>query len=685
MNRRFKEALSIKKSQHPGQIVLFSILVFNLVFFVIGALVIMIFAGQNNMSFFEALYCTITMILDAGCIESVVGEIGETGYLIPIICIVIVIIGMITFSGAVIGYITNYISGFIENSNAGTNKIDVSNHVIILNWNSRASEIINDFLYCNHKQVIIVLSDYDKEAIKREIDEKLSFTIRSENARLKQELSAVEYNKKKLKNNLTVVVRQGDIFSANQLHNISLLDAKSVIILDDEQNRKIADDFKGNSKTIKALMQVADIVSKLDSKDNQRIVVEINDDWTEDLVNKIIKYKRIHRKCTIIPIRVDVLLGQLLSQFSVMPNLNLAYRELFSNKGATFFVDEAKVEDEEAYISEYINTHDKAIPLSSHKTETNDYFYYVATVQGDLNKTTGTPASLIDIKLNHDYWIDRKNILILGHNSNCKEIMKGFKAFSNEWNRKDTNEEILNITVIDDPGYLEKMKYYKEYPFVTETISASVFDKDLIYETVEKFFSVNKGDISILILSDDTVDSDNQDATALANLVYIQEIISNKAKEDPSFLADRIDIVVEIVNPRHHDIVNSYSVRNVVISNRYISKMITQIGEKDSIYDLYNEIFTYDDPDSDCYDSKEIYVKKVTNFFKEIPPECSERDLVYSVWKASTDESIPKSKRSPTILLGYVKREGNVYLFNSDNKDTVKLDSGDKLIVYSNH
>lgn len=685
MNRRFKEALSIKKSQHPGQIVLFSILVFNLVFFVIGALVIMIFAGQNNMSFFEALYCTITMILDAGCIESVVGEIGEAGYLIPIICIIIVIIGMITFSGAVIGYITNYISGFIENSNAGTNRIDVSNHVIILNWNSRASEIINDFLYCNHKQVIIVLSDYDKEAIKREIDEKLSFTIRSENARLKQELSAVEYNKKKLKNNLTVVVRQGDIFSANQLHNISLLDATSVIILDDEQNRKIADDFKGNSKTIKALMQVADIVSKLDSKDNQRIVVEINDDWTEDLVNKIIKYKRIHRKCTIIPIRVDVLLGQLLSQFSVMPNLNLAYRELFSNKGATFFVDEIKVENEEDYISEYINTHDKAFPLSSHKTETNDYFYYVATVQGDLSKTTSKPASLIDIKLNHDYWIDRKNILILGHNSNCKEIMKGFKAFSNEWNRKDSGEEILNITVIDDPEYLEKMNYYKEYPFVTETISASVFDKDLIYETVEKFFEVNKGDISVLILSDDTVDSDNQDATALANLVYIQEIISNKAKEDPSFLADRIDIVVEIVNPRHHDIVNSYSVRNVVISNRYISKMITQIGEKDSIYDLYNEIFTYDDPDSDCYDSKEIYVKKVTNFFKEIPPECSERDLVYSVWKASIDESIPKSKRSPTILLGYVKREGNVYLFNSDNKDTVKLDSGDKLIVYSNH
>ena len=188
-----------------------------------------------------------------------------------------------------------------------------------------------------------------------------------------------------------------------------------------------------------------------------------------------------------------------------------------------------------------------------------------------------------------------------------------------------------------------------------------------------------------MILSDDTVHNNDQDATALANLVYVQEIISNKTEADRSFVADRIDIVVEIVNPRHHDIVNSYSVRNVVISNRYISKMITQIGDKDAIYDLYNEIFTYDDPDADSYNSKEIYVKKATNLFREIPRTCSQRDLIYSVWKASIDESIPMNKRSPTILLGYVKREGNVVLFNSDNKDTVHLDSGDKLIVYSNH
>ena len=53
-----------------------------------------------------------------------------------------VLIGMITFTGAVIGYVTNYISNFIENSKSGARSLKVSRHTVILNWNSRASEIL---------------------------------------------------------------------------------------------------------------------------------------------------------------------------------------------------------------------------------------------------------------------------------------------------------------------------------------------------------------------------------------------------------------------------------------------------------------------------------------------------------------------------------------------------------------
>ncbi len=100
----------------------------------------------------------------------------------------------------------------------------------------------------------------------------------------------------------------------------------------------------------------------------------------------------------------------------------------------------------------------------------------------------------------------------------------------------------------------------------------------------------NDEDTSILILSDDMATSDNIDANALANLVYVQDMINRKKKENPDFNEESIDVIVEIIDPKHHDIVNSYCVNNVVISNRYISKMITQIGEKEAIYEFYTDI-----------------------------------------------------------------------------------------------
>ena len=177
------------------------------------------------------------------------------------------------------------------------------------------------------------------------------------------------------------------------------------------------------------------------------------------------------------------------------------------------------------------------------------------------------------------------------------------------------------------------------------------------------------------------------DSNTLANLVYVQDIITRKMKSDSSFDPESIDVIVEIIDPKHHDVVSSYSVDNIVISNRYISKMITQIGEKESIFDFYCDILTYDDDDA-CggYKSKEVYAKKVVDFFEEIPAECTESELIRSIWFASIDPSVPAEKRHPAIALGYVKPGGKVTLFGRDQtKKKVKLEEYDKIIVFTNH
>lgn len=702
--KKIREWLNIQLVKNPGRMVLCAIFLFNVVFLVLSALIIsnLALSGTEKMGFFEAAFCTITMILDAGCIQFVVSDIGTAGVAVVIICLGVVLVGMISFTGAVIGYITNYISNFIESANAGSRKLKIYDHSIILNWNTRASEIINDLLYCDTKQKVVVLVNSRKKEIEKEINERLADSIAKENATILKHCSGMSFVKRNLymlkhsfKKNVTVIVREGDIFSSKQLMDISLDKARMVIILGNDINNTICKfehkevletKGKGNSQTVKTLMQVADITAAQSSADNQKIIVEVTDDWTAELIDKIIKYKQVDGKCNIVPVRVNQILGHILSQFSLMPELNLAYRELFSNKGAAFYTEEHAVTSERDYIVEYLNNHRHAIPLTSMNSDGKRYFYYSSGSQKDITRTSEVKDDDYAVSINKDYWIERKNIIILGHNSRCEDIMKGFESFSCEWGYVDSKEQIVRVIVIDDKAHLEKMDYYKKYPFVIDTVAAEIYDKDLICSTIDNFVSSNKEDTSVLILSDDSALNEDIDANALANLVYVQDIINDKKHKNPDFDVESIDVIVEIIDPKHHDVVNSYSVNNVVISNRYISKMITQIGEKEALFDFYTDILTYDEGESDTYESKEIYIKKVRRYFTDIPKPTTADKFIRAVYNASIDESIPLEKQNPTIVLGYVKPGANMVLFSDDQEDiNVELELNDKLILFSNH
>ncbi len=83
-----------------------------------------------------------------------------------------------------------------------------------------------------------------------------------------------------------------------------------------------------------------------------------------------------------------------------------------------------------------------------------------------------------------------------------------------------------------------------------------------------KIVRENEGNTSILILSDDNVASEDIDSAALTYLICVQEAIGafsadNSDGVDPS----RIDVIVEIQNPKNHDVVRSYNASNIVIGN----------------------------------------------------------------------------------------------------------------------
>ncbi len=720
---KVKERLNISRVNHPKYFVFLMLAIINVGFFIIAAFVIqrLLSSTAGSTRFGVCLYYAVTMVLDAGCIANVVKNIGTAGTALVIACVIIVIFGMITFTGAVIGYITTIISGIIDNTNSGNWRLHISGHTVLLNWNSRASEIINDLLYSDQHETVVVLSNRSPDEIREEIEERLYDTINSENQALRDELRGMpflkalwRYRRDRLSHrHVTVIVREGDTYSLKLLSDISLNQAKAVVILGADRqhdvcrykNREISSALEqGNSNLLKTTIQVTDITAASVSAENQQIVVEVEDKWTRLLIDRVIAHKKNIGKNNIVPISADRILGQLLSQFSIMPELSDIYGELFSNKGAAFYsrnirdvrdAAEGYRADEtggERFIPAFLQDHVQAIPLTCMvDNEGNDVMYFMADSDQNVDEVKhALSIEPVQLALNPRFSFTRRNVIILGHNSKCSAIMDGFNSFRNEWNYHDSHGkdrgEVLNITVIDDAETLERLHNYQDYPYVERVVPASIYDRERILDTIRDIVRENVGNTSILILSDDNVASEDIDSAALTYLIYVQEAISaftedNSVGVDPS----KIDVIVEIQNPKNHDVVRSYNASNIVISNRFISKMVTQISEKKTIFDFFSDILIYDDGEDGSYKSMELYVKPVRDFFARIPGPCTAAQLIRSVYAAG-----PRENKS--VILGYVpydaprKRSGRPVLFSGNQMDAqVSLSPQDKVILFSNH
>ena len=695
--KKIREWISIKIAKAPAFVVLMSILTANIVFISIAALIIMSLAPASleNTDFWSCVYYAVTMLV-TGYADII--DIGETGFLLIAFCMFTVIIGMIVFTGAVIGYVTEFISSFIENADSGSHKLHVSDHTVILNWNNRAAEIINELLYKNTKETVVILVDGNKNEVTDDINERLSDTIDTEYEAIKEESGKMRFfarrrflRNNRLRNKLNVIVREGDTQSTKQLEDISIQFAKSVIILSDD-NPAVTErpqDYseyvgKGSISIIKTVLQVTHLSSEEGSRDNQQIVVEVKDDWILMLIETVIEQKMKDGRDSIIPVSANRILGQVFSQFSIMPELNVLFSRLFSNKGTSIFVQLSEDNDisEEEYITGYLNSRLYGVPITTMKgNDGKTYCYYMADREDSINIISPEAVSVrkdLLLSINPDFEIRNKHVIILGHNSKSISIMEGYKAFCSEWALKD-GSDVLDITVIDDEKSLAELKYYEEYPFVKNVISSSIYDKNRICGVLDGYIKENSGNCCIILLSNDMVADEDIDADVLTYLVLVQDIFNRRLREDPMFDLGSIDLVVEILNPKNHEIIRNYSADNIVVSNRYISKMIMQIGEKREIFNLYNDILSYDEPDQATEGSKEMYIKKADEFFTLIPGPCSAAELIRSVYYQSPAEN-------KSILLGYIPEGGEMVLFGGRQTDTsVKLSGKDKLILFSNH
>ncbi len=547
--KALKRFFSIVRAKNARGLILLVIVIFNICLWLGSSVLAYLCSPGTYGDLVSSLWKSgITWMLEPGFYDP------SVSYSLRILSIVVILTSMITFSGGIIGYVASLFSSIIEQSESGRSKLFIYDHILILNWNAKAIELIADYGYDEGKTHIVVLSSYNKSEIEKDIERKL-------------------YEKKIHHGKIKVIVREGEVLSKSDLAKAHIEQAKAIIILSEEQEQHQNLKYQ-DMMAIKTLM----LMNDFDIHPNQTIIVEVKSKQSKIMISNYIS-QNTKFKNQIITIISDEMMGRLIAQSIIMPSLSDVYLELFSFKGAEFYTIPYENENE------YLKTHSHAIPIFG----IGESLYVLAESPEHVKMKRAIPFSIHkSLTIKQQPKPSKMHIVIFGKNNKLDYILDSIELYK--------KESKANIKITQ-------------------------FSLDQINHLTKEMEEIEKID-TILILSNDALEQRDYDVDVLLTLLMTQDIVKKHEAK----------IVIELLDPKHYDIAKSYRVTNTIISNEYISKMMTQLSKNRKLFPLYQDLLTYDDADSKdetyeiyAYQAKEVIQEKFPMSFQ------NKAEFIYSI------------------------------------------------------
>ena len=478
---KFKAKKTLRTYQRPLAVTLVTLLLINIAVLCIGSVLALVLDGvYYNYEFFDKSFLS-AFITNARWMISpnslTLLNVGDNRMMM-VLAIIIVILGMILFSGAIIATVTTALRTFIDKKSKAKGKIIVNNHFVILNWNSKVPEMIYNLMLKGFKKNIVILSDRNKEYIEAEL--KSLFLTNEVHTKIKANL----------------IIKEGDSLLRGNLEDISIEEASQICVMAREDMVDFDDDNIINSDLLNLK-----IVLKLGSfklKNDCQIVVETQSDDTRAQIEGLSKKITTLKKLNITPISFNKKIGQIIAQSLVMPHMSNLYSELFSFEGSEFYSIESNDE-----IESYLKSHNQSIPVYKE----DKYLFVLAAGEEKLNdKRQQEYISPRKLEVNMVKGSAQISIFIIGENSKTQFLLNSLERM-----QKSSDVEF-------------KFKHYGK----TET-------KELIEDV-----KVTEGLKKILILSDDKVASDSYDANVFVALIELSKVFP-VTSEDISYTTELLD------------------------------------------------------------------------------------------------------------------------------------------------
>lgn len=659
----FKNRFRYFKEKRMSVLILLFLLAINVLIILIGCLVLKLLPENRGLSMSDALWESLKLILDPG------GFLGnKLSAVMTIVTSIIVLLGTITFTGGIIGYVSNMITERIDKSNRGVGGLKFEDFTLILNWNEKALAIIlertADKKRDNKNDYIVVLAEKDKQELEAYIDAQIKDYCECHS----------EYNSVKPK----VIVRNGNPREQNELDNVGYEGAKLIYIMQPDDSS--APDYDV-MRTYFCLAERNEFGHRVEDDLKLRdglkesfgtvsVVVETSDYRVSKGIEKMKLMSVLNREYITSVIYNDFVLGKIYAQLAIMPSLCDAYKEILSLAGSTFCL---YAQNGKAYSAEEeMKSCKYAIPICDTEDDDGNQTRLYLTGE-DIDAVEyydferHEPVELRNVesieKIVPDLSADTHTIIICGCSRKLRYILESIKANNETYYDRSCNVKF--VVTAEKKG--EIMEYAANDRFKgmikgEPVIISNYLETDAILAQIDDDFR------SMLVLSDDSADK----ATVDKNVFETWMGISGKTLQNEE-LKGKLSgkIVLEVSNISNARLFEDESCERTVISNQFVSMFMAQTAEGGCPSIILDMLSTAKDQDfrnlgimnEDACDLLAVKAGKFFNTDRGVIFE-SKLDCIWTVYHATEGRYVP---------IGCVVHNGT-YLFTNGKEFDVPFE-----------
>ena len=272
-----------------------------------------------------------------------------------ILKVVLSILQMITFTGALIGLATSILQSMFDHRIHNVGKIKIKHHYVILEWSAVGPNLVRELSFIRGNKTIVILSNRNRDEIQEEIDD-LFLETGTE------------------KKHLKIFVKNGNPSSRKALKEINIDKAESIAILGASSWLNASE--QNDSISFKILMSVISLTK------NANIVIETDDQDVTKNIHDLMQASNELKNAKISIFSRNTIVGHVLAKTAINADYPNLYYSLLSFRNGSFFAIDKPYSVEEA-LAQYSS----CLPAFRYKCDKKEYLFVNAEKEEDIRRS----------------------------------------------------------------------------------------------------------------------------------------------------------------------------------------------------------------------------------------------------------------------------------------------------------